>query len=127
VHRHSDAATALWSITAIPPTEASWKWQCLGRAFLSVVLPVITAVPLILYAPYARDRSALIAIALLLVITALPISSCMWVLAVLYDGPETVTSSRTVIVALGSQAMTSGSGSTRFRQRFAARFRSKAK
>jgi len=55
VHRHSDAATALWSITAIPPTEASWKWQCLGRAFLSVVLPVITAVPLIPYALRARQ------------------------------------------------------------------------
>jgi hypothetical protein len=88
-----------WICTAIPPTEASWKWQYLGRAFLSVVLPVITAVPLV---PYARGKSALIAIPLLLVITALPILSCWWVLADLNDGPETVVASRTVIVALGS-------------------------
>jgi len=88
-----------WIITAIPPTAASWKWQYLGRAFLSVILPVITAVPLV---PYARGRSALIAIPLLLVITALPVLSCMWVLADLHDGPETVISSRALIVALGS-------------------------
>lgn len=76
-----------WLVTAIPPTEASWKWQYLGRAFLAVILPVITAVPLV---PYARGKSALIAIPLLLVITALPILSCLWVLADLNDGPRTV-------------------------------------
>lgn len=76
-----------WIVTAISPTEATWKWQYLGRAFLAVVLPVITAVPLV---PYARGRSALIAIPLLLAITALPILSCVWVLADLNDGPETV-------------------------------------
>ena len=74
-----------WIVTAIPPTEASWKWQYLGRTFLAVILPVITAVPLV---PYARSRAALIAIPLLLVITALPISSCIWVLADLHDGPK---------------------------------------
>jgi len=77
-----------WLVTAITPTEARWKWQYLGRAFLAVILPVITAVPLV---PYARGKSALIAISLLLVITALPILSCVWVLADLNDGPETVT------------------------------------
>ena len=35
-----------WIVTAIPPTAASWKWQYFGRAFLAVILPVITAVPL---------------------------------------------------------------------------------
>jgi hypothetical protein len=76
-----------WIVTAIPPTEASWKWQYLGRAFLAVILPVITAVPLV---PYARGKSALIAIPLVLIITALPIVSCLWVLADLNGGPETV-------------------------------------
>jgi hypothetical protein len=87
-----------WIITAFPPTIGSWKWQYLARAFLSVILPVITAVPLI---PYARGKAALIAIPLLLVVTALPISSCLWVLADLQEGPETVTGTGTVIVAIG--------------------------
>jgi hypothetical protein len=76
-----------WIVTAFPPSETSWKWQYLARAFLSVILPVITAVPLV---PYARGRAALIAIPLLLVITALPVLSCIWVLADLQDGPATV-------------------------------------
>ena len=76
-----------WLLTAISPTEASWKWQYLGRVFLAVILPVITAVPLV---PYARGKSALIAIPLLVTITAMPILSCFWVLADLNDGPETV-------------------------------------
>ena len=76
-----------WLLTAISPTETSWKWQYLGRAFLAVILPVITAVPLV---PYARGKSALIAVPLLLAITALPILSCLWVLGDLNDGPQTV-------------------------------------
>jgi len=76
-----------WVITAFPPTESSWKWQYLARAFLSVILPVITAVPLV---PYARGKAAVIAIPLLFAITALPVTSCLWVLADLHDGPETV-------------------------------------
>lgn len=74
-----------WLITAFAPTEASWKWQYLARAFLSVILPVITAVPLI---PYARGKATLIAAPLLLLITALPILSCLWVLADMHDGPQ---------------------------------------
>ena len=77
-----------WIITAFSPGEASWKWQYLARAFLSVILPVITAIPLV---PYARGKAALIAIPLLLVITALPILSCLWVLADLQDGPQTLS------------------------------------
>jgi hypothetical protein len=77
-----------WSITAFPLTESSWRWQYLARAFPSVILPVITAVPLI---GYARGKAALIASALLLGITALPVLSCVWVLADLHDGAKTVT------------------------------------
>jgi len=87
-----------WIITAFPPGETSWKWQYGARAFLSVILPVITAVPLV---PYARGKSALIAIPLLLVITALPVWSCFWVLGDLHDGPETANSNATVIVSIG--------------------------
>lgn len=74
-----------WIVTAFPPSENSWKWQYLARAFLSIILPVITAVPLV---PYARGKATLIAAALLLGITALPITSCLWVLADMHDGPK---------------------------------------
>ena len=74
-----------WIITSFPPTEGSWRWQYLLRAFLSVVVPVITAVPLV---PYVRGKATLIALPLLLVITALPITSCLWVLADMHDGPQ---------------------------------------
>jgi hypothetical protein len=74
-----------WIITSFQPTVNSWKWQYLARAFFGVILPVITAIPLV---PYARGKAALIAIPLLLAITALPVSSCLWVLADLHDGPE---------------------------------------
>ena len=76
-----------WIITAFPPSETSWKWQYLARASLGVILPVITAVPLV---PYARGKAALIAIPLLVAITAFPVLSCFWVLSDLHDGPETV-------------------------------------
>jgi hypothetical protein len=74
-----------WIITAFPPSESSWKWQYLARAFLGVILPVITAVPLV---PYVRGKATLIAAPLLILITALPVLSCYWVLADLHDGPQ---------------------------------------
>ena len=76
-----------WIITVPAPGESSWKWQYVARVFLSVVLPIITAVPLV---SYARGKAALIAIPLLLTVTALPITSCLWVLADLNDGPQVV-------------------------------------
>lgn len=76
-----------WIVTAFPPTETSWKWQYLGRAFLAVFLPVITAIPNV---PYARGKAALIAVPLLIAITGLPIWSCLWVLSDLHDGPKTI-------------------------------------
>jgi hypothetical protein len=87
-----------WIITAFQPTESSWKWQYLARVFLSVILPVVTSVPLV---PYARGKATLIAIPLLLVITALPVLSCFWVLGDLHDGPEIAYSNATVIVSIG--------------------------
>lgn len=76
-----------WIVTAIGLSASTWKWQYLARAFLAVILPVVTAVPLV---PYARGKAALIAIPLLLLITSLPISSCLWVLQDLHDGPTLV-------------------------------------
>ena len=76
-----------WIVTAFPASETTWKWQYLARAFLAVILPVITAIPNV---PYARGKAALIAIPLLVVITALPILSCAWILADLHQGPERV-------------------------------------
>jgi hypothetical protein len=74
-----------WIITSFSPSESSWKWQYLARAFLAVILPLITAVPLV---PYVRGRATLIAVPLLILITALPVLSCYWVLADLNDGPQ---------------------------------------
>jgi len=74
-----------WIITSLGLSEGTWKWQYLARAFLSVTLPVITAVPLV---PYVRGKATLIAVPLLILITALPVMSCYWVLADLHDGPQ---------------------------------------
>ena len=78
-----------WVMTAtvFPLTAGSWRWQYLARVFFAVVLPVITAVPLV---RYARGKAALIAVPLLVGITALPLLSCWWVLGDLHDG-ATVT------------------------------------
>lgn len=72
-----------WLITAVPPSAGSWRGQYLSRVFLAVVLPVLTAIPLL---RYARGKAALIALPLLLGITALPILSCWWVIGDLHDG-----------------------------------------
>jgi hypothetical protein len=63
-----------WLITSFGVTESSW-------------LPVITAIPLI---PYAGGKAALIAVPLLIFVTALPILSCFWVLGDMHDGPQTI-------------------------------------
>ena len=76
-----------WIITVVGVTETSWRCQYLSRVFFAVVLPIITAVPLV---PYARGRAVLVAIPLLLIVTVLPISSCLWVLADLHDGAQTM-------------------------------------
>ena len=78
-----------WLITGpFPPTERTWQWQYLGRVFFAVVLPVITAVPLV---PYARGKAALIAIPLLIGITTLPVLTCWWVIGDLHDGASVGT------------------------------------
>lgn len=80
-----------WLCTAIL-TESSWRWQYFARGFFAVVLPIVTAAPLV---RYVRGRAALISAPLLLLITALPVWSCWWVIGDLHDGPR---ASRAVIV-----------------------------
>ena len=75
-----------WAVTVVGVTESSWRWQYLARAFLAVALPVITASPLV---TYARGKAALVALPLLIIITALPISSCLRVIGDLHDGAKT--------------------------------------
>lgn len=77
-----------WLITLplFPLTEKSWQWQYGARVFFAVVLPLLTALPLM---RYARGRAALIAVPLLIGITALPVLSCVWVIGDLHDGVVT--------------------------------------
>jgi hypothetical protein len=73
-----------WLCTAILFTETSWRWQYLARGFFAIVLPVVMALPLV---RYVRGKAALISGPLLIIITALPILSCWWVVGDLHDGP----------------------------------------
>ena len=75
-----------WVAMALPLTAGSWLWIYFARAFLAVVLPVITAIPLF---RYAQGKAALVAIPLLVVITVLPGLSCWWVIGDLHDGSAT--------------------------------------
>lgn len=88
-----------WLVTTFL-AENTWRWQYLGRVLLAVVLPVLTAVPLI---RYARGRAALIAAPLLLVITALPMLTCWWVVGDLHDGVKVAR------VSLARDPITAGS------------------
>lgn len=74
-----------WFVTtAFSPTASSWRWQYLARMFFAVVLPLITVTPLL---RYVRGKAALIALPLLIVITTLPVITCLWVIGDLHDGP----------------------------------------
>ena len=72
-----------WLITVFSMTVSSWRWQYMARVFVAVVVPVLTAMPLV---RYAKGTATLIAIPLLLGITALPVLSCWWVIGDLHDG-----------------------------------------
>jgi hypothetical protein len=75
-----------WILTsAFPLTQDNWRWLYAGRVFLSVVLPVLTALALL---RYVRGRGALIMLVLLLGVTALPIWSAWAVGQDLLSEPE---------------------------------------
>ena len=57
-----------------PMTPTSWHWGYGLRAFLAAGLPVLLALPLL---RYARGKSSLVVLPLLLVITLLPVSTAI--------------------------------------------------
>lgn len=62
-----------WVLTSVWPLSASdWRWVYGGRVCLAIVLPVLTALPLL---RYVRGPGAPLMLALLLGITALPVWS----------------------------------------------------
>ena len=68
----------------IPITPGTWHWLYGARVFLTVVLPIVCALPLL---RYARGKAALIALPLLLVITLLPVSAGVNSARDLWGGP----------------------------------------
>jgi hypothetical protein len=61
-----------WALTAFPLTHSTWRWMYGGQVLLAVVLPSVTALPLL---RYVRGRGAPIMLALLIGVTALPVWS----------------------------------------------------
>jgi hypothetical protein len=77
-----------WLVTsnAWQLTETNWRWRFGLRVTLCIVLPVVTALPL---TRYARGRSALVAIPLLVGVTALPALCGFWTARDIAAGPVT--------------------------------------
>ncbi|MEO6392858.1 MAG: hypothetical protein ABIP75_13505, partial [Pyrinomonadaceae bacterium] len=91
-----------WIATnAFAPTDRTWRWQFGLRILLAVVAPIVTALPL---TRYARGRSALIAVPLLVLVTALPLATAYWTVRDLILGP--VVSRAELIRQQGSFAWT---------------------
>ena len=75
----------------IPITPGSWKWLYGTRVFLTIVLPIVCALPLL---RYARGKAALLALPLLVGITLLPVSSGVNSGRDLWNGPVSRPTSR---------------------------------
>jgi hypothetical protein len=75
-----------WMITSplLGVTLDSWRWQYTARVALSVGVPILTAMPLL---RYARGKTAIIALPLLLGLTSLPVLTGAWSLWDLLAGP----------------------------------------
>lgn len=81
-----------WVLTAaVPLTAGNWRWVYWGRVGLSILLPVLTALPLV---RYVRGRGAPVMIALLLGVTALPVWSGWGTWQDLQAGPVTRSASK---------------------------------
>jgi hypothetical protein len=75
-----------WALTsAFTLTEGNWRWLYWGRVGLSVVLPILTALPLL---RYVGGRGAPLMLALLVCVTALPLWSAWNTMRDLGDGPS---------------------------------------
>jgi hypothetical protein len=90
-----------WIATAISPTDRTWRWQYGARILLAVIAPIVTALPL---TRYARGRAALIAVPLLIFITALPVATAYWTVRDFVAGP--VVSRAELVRQQGSFAWT---------------------
>src|SRR5205085_9009844 len=75
-----------WLITApeFPVTEDNWFWRYAARAVLSVGLPVLTALPLVVY---VRGKFWYVALLLLVCVTSLSVWSGANTLRDLREGP----------------------------------------
>jgi hypothetical protein len=75
-----------WLTTnAVPLTLGNWRWLYAARVVLSIAFPVITALALL---RYVRGRGAVVMLALLLGVTALPVWSAWPALQDLVSGPQ---------------------------------------
>lgn len=76
-----------WFFTTgtIPITVSSWKWLFGFRVFFAAVLPLILALPL---TRYLKGKSIMFGLPILLIITALAISSAMNTSLDLWQGPQ---------------------------------------
>jgi hypothetical protein len=81
-------AHASWVLTStFPLTVGNWRWLYFARVFLSVGLPVLTALPLL---RYVSGRGAPVMLAILMGVTALPIWAAVATLQDLRSGPATL-------------------------------------
>jgi hypothetical protein len=77
-----------WLLTsAFVLTTGNWRWLYWGRVGLSVVLPVLTALPLL---RYVRGQGAPVMLVLLLGVTALPVWSGAATMQDLRSGPSSL-------------------------------------
>jgi hypothetical protein len=91
-----------WVATAaLTATDRNWRWLFGVRILLAVVAPIVTALPL---TRYARGRSALIALPLLVLVTALPVATAYWTMRDFLSGP--VVSRAELVREQGSFAWT---------------------
>lgn len=83
-----------WVLCAlVNPTEANWRWLYGGRITLSIVLPIVTALPLF---RYVRGKGTPVMLAILFVVTSLPIWSGWGTLQDLLAGPQKIQQSGAV-------------------------------
>jgi hypothetical protein len=74
-----------WVLTAVVPvTAVTWWWVYGAKVFVTIVLPVTTAIPL---TRYARGKATLVAVPLLVVVTTLPVLTGLTSARDLWTGP----------------------------------------
>ena len=72
-------------ISLIQPTLKNWRWQFSARVFFAAALPVLLSLPLY---RYARGKTALLAVPLLIGLTLLPCLTIYWTARDLASGEK---------------------------------------